>query len=217
MIDRRPQILSPMTLLMAPLLIIASAVAPMAHSADPNDAVVLIEETTERLFALVEEQRELFARDAEALKSAMQTHMLPHVDQIYSARLVLGHHGRGVPAEDIERFAHGMGDLLMGRYGQGVLAFESRDQVEILPLAGDNDERRTRVRTRVRLDGGGRIPVDYVLRYHNEQWQVFDVIVEGISYVATFRNQIGEAIRRDGFDRVLARIEAGTLEIEVES
>ena len=202
---------------MAPLLLLASLGTPIAHSANPNDAVTLIEDITETLFALVDEQRELFARDADALKSAMQEHMLPHVDQIYSARLVLGRHGREVPTEDIERFAFGMGDLLMGRYGQGVLGFESRDQVEILALVGDNDARRTRVRTRVRLDGGSRVPVDYVLRYHNDQWQVFDVIVEGISYVATFRNQIGDAIRRDGFDRVLTRIEAGTLEIEVDS
>lgn len=205
------------TYVMAPLLLLASLTVPLAHSADPNGAVTLIEEITETLFALVDEQRDLFSRDADALKAAMQAHMLPHVDQIYSARLVLGRHGRGVPAEDIERFALGMGDLLMGRYGQGVLGFESRDQVEILALAGDNDARRTRVRTRVRLDSGSRVPVDYVLRFHNNQWQVFDVIVEGISYVATFRNQIGDAIRRDGFDRVLARIEAGTLEIEVDS
>lgn len=203
--------------MLAPILLLASLAVPVAHSAEPNDAVKLIEDITETLFALVDEQRDLFARDADALKAAMHEHMLPHVDQIYSARLVLGRHGRGVPAEDIERFAMGMGDLLMGRYGQGVLGFESRDQVEILALAGDNDARRTRVRTRVRLDGGSRVPVDYVLRYHDDQWQVFDVIVEGISYVATFRNQIGDAIRRDGFDRVLARIEAGTLEIEVES
>ena len=40
------------------------------------------------------------------------------------------------------------------------------------------------------------------------------VIVEGISYVATFRTQIGEEIRRDGFDRVLTRLESGELQIK---
>jgi len=88
--------------------------------------------------------------------------------------------------------------------------------VEILPLAGDNDERSTRVRTRVRLDSGNRAPVDYVLRKAGDEWRVFDVIIEGISYVATFRNQISEEIRRDGFDRMLARLKAGDIEVEVE-
>ena len=35
-----------------------------------------------------------------------------------------------------------------------------------------------------------------------------------MSYVATFRTQIGEEIRRDGFDRVLARLESGELQFE---
>lgn len=185
-----------------------------ASSAAPEQARELIEGLTERLFELVDERRAEFSRDAQALQATVSAEMLPHVDQIYSARLVLGRHGRDLNTDQIERFARGMGDLLMSRYGEGVLSFESRDQVDILPLTGDNDERRTRVRTRVRLGTGNRIPVDYVLRHQNGEWLVFDVIVEGISYVATFRNQIGEAIRRDGFEQVLARIEAGTLEIE---
>jgi len=42
------------------------------------------------------------------------------------------------------------------------------------------------------------------------------VIVEGISYVTTFRNQIGEQIRQEGFDTTLEKLKGGDLEIEVD-
>ena len=144
----------------------------------------------------------------------MRSHLLPHVDTLYSARLVLGQHGRGLSSEKIQAFADALSNLLVRRYADGLLEFKSRDQVTILPDQGGNSERMTRVRTKVRLASGSEAAVDYVFRKKEGQWWVFDVIVEGISYVATFRSQIGEEIRRDGFERVLSRLEAGDLQLD---
>jgi len=197
------------------LLILACAWATPAV-ADTSDPVELIRETVGEMFALVDENRSEYEAEPSLLEDELRERLLPRLDTIHSARLVLGRHGRGLEREQVEDFAEALAELLMSRYATGLLEFRSRDQVEILPLAGDNDERSTRVRTRVRLDSGNRAPVDYVLRKAGDEWRVFDVIIEGISYVATFRNQISEEIRRDGFDRMLARLKAGDIEVEVE-
>ncbi len=181
---------------------------------DPLDPVAVVRVTAERLFELVNENRALYEQDQGPLEDALREILLPRFDVVYSGRLVLGRTGRDLQRQQIEDFAHALSNLLIQRYADGLLAFKSRDQVEILPLSGENTERMTRVRTRVRLDSGDRAPVDYVFRKSGEHWQIFDVIFEGISYVATFRNQIGEEIRRDGFDAVLARLQSGELEIE---
>lgn len=186
---------------------------PALATDDPSE---LIRQTTHELFVLVEENRELYEREPERLREELERILRPNTDMVHSARLVLGRHGRGLEREQVEAFAEALSDLLMRRYATGLLEFRSREQVEILPLAGENTERMTRVRTRIRLDSGNRAPVDYVLRKRDGQWMVFDVIIEGISYVATFRNQIGEEIRRDGFDRMLQRLQAGEIEVEVE-
>jgi phospholipid transport system substrate-binding protein len=104
----------------------------------------------------------------------------------------------------------------MGRYASGLLEFRSREQVDILPLAGDNNERMTRVRTRIRLDNPAINAPSRLRAAQDGEWLVFDVIVEGISYVATFRNQIGEEIRRDGFDRMLNRLQSGEIDVDIE-
>ena len=198
------------------LLILACAWATPAV-ADTSDPVELIRETVGEMFALVDENRSEYEAEPSLLEDELRERLLPRLDTIHSARLVLGRHGRGLEREQVEDFAEALSELLMSRYATGLLEFRSRDQVEILPLAGDNTERSTRVRTRVRLDSGNRAPVDYVLRKAGDEWRVFDVIIEGISYVATFRNQISEEIRRDGFDRMLARLQAGEIEVEVDA
>ncbi len=194
-------------------LILLVSVPVLADNAEP---VEIIRETTAELYALVDENRSEFEADQQLLQEELRERLLPRLDTVHSARLVLGRHGRGLEREQVEAFADALSELLMTRYADGLLEFRSRDQVEILPLAGSNDERATRVRTRVRLDSGTRAQVDYVLRKAGDEWLVFDVIIEGVSYVATFRNQIGEEIRRNGFDAMLSRLQDGEIEIEVE-
>lgn len=195
-----------------PLLLILGLSAPALAFDDP---VELVRNTTTELFELVDENRAEYEQNPTLLSDELIRILQPRSDIVHSARLVLGRHGRSLEREQIEEFAQALSNTLMERYASGLLEFRSREQVEILPLAGDNTERMTRVRTRIRLDNGNRAPVDYVLRKRDGEWLVFDVIVEGISYVATFRNQISEEIRRDGFERMLDRLKAGDLEVEL--
>jgi len=69
------------------------------------------------------------------------------------------------------------------------------------------------VRTRVKLPNGGEAPVDYAFHKTPDGWKAFDVIVEGISYVTTFRNQIMPDVQANGIDSVIARLTAGKLEL----
>ncbi len=205
-----------MTRWMIALVLSFALVAPLL-GADGDDPVELIRQTTGELFELVEENRSAYERNPQLLRDKLVEILEPRSDMLHSARLVLGRHGRQLEREQVEEFADALSNLLMRRYATGLLEFRSREQVEILPLAGDNTERMTRVRTRIRLDSGQRAPVDYVLRKRDGQWLVFDVIIEGISYVSTLRNQIGEEIRRDSFDGMLRRLQAGEIEVELDN
>ena len=182
-----------------------------------EEPAAIVRATSDRLFELIDTNRSAYQADPAPLQQEVRKNLLPKIDSLYSARLVLGQHGRGLPAEKVAAFSDALRDLLVRRYAEGLLKFKSRDQVEILPEQAGNTDRMTRVRTRVRLDSGSDAAVDYVFRKRDDRWWVFDVIIEGISYVATFRNQIGEEIRRDGFDRVLSRLQSGELQIEVEA
>jgi phospholipid transport system substrate-binding protein len=181
-----------------------------------SDPVEMIQATTEELFSLIESHRNDYPDDRDRLYAGLKTIIGDRSDSVYSARLVLGRHSRGLETEQVQAFADALADLLMRRFGGGLLDFESRDQIEVLPLAGDNSDRMTRVRTRITLGNGERAPVDYMVRKRDGKWLIFDVIVEGISYVSTFRNQFAEEIRQRGFDATLERLQRGEIELTVE-
>ncbi|HEY7907051.1 MAG TPA: ABC transporter substrate-binding protein [Wenzhouxiangella sp.] len=176
----------------------------------------LIEELTQELYTLIEENRQAYESDTDALKADVNDRMRQHIDTIYSARLVLGRHGRGLETQKIAAFADALSTALMDEYATRLLDFDSENTVEVMPLEPDQDPRRTRVRTRLKLDNGSIMPVDYILRQHDGRWQVFDVIAEGISYVATFRNQIGEQISRIGFEATLAGLQKGDVVLDAD-
>jgi phospholipid transport system substrate-binding protein len=82
-----------------------------------------------------------------------------------------------------------------------------------VPQRGDLNEKLTRVRTRVKLPNGGDAPIDYAFHKTPDGWKAFDVIVEGISYVTTFRNQIMPDVQANGIDSVIARLTTGELDL----
>jgi len=179
------------------------------HGTDP---VSRVEDVTVHIFADVAENLQYFSENPEALQELIRTDLMPLLDIDYAARLILGRAGRGIEKEKIDEFANSMSNLLINRYSKGLLYFSSEVKLRVLPQRGDLNEKMTRVRTRVQLPKGGEAPVDYVFHKTADGWKAFDVIVEGISYVTTFRNQIMPDVQENGIDSVIERLNSGQLE-----
>jgi len=178
-----------------------------------NDPVSLVEEITGRIFADVAENLEEYTANPKALQTLVRTDLMPLLDVNYAARLILGRAGRGLSKEKIDEFSICMSELLVGRYSQGLLHFGGETKLWVLPQRGELNEKLTRVRTRVTLPSGGQAPVDYAFHKTPDGWKAFDVIVEGISYVTTYRNQIMPDVQANGIDNVIARLGSGDLEL----
>jgi phospholipid transport system substrate-binding protein len=183
-----------------------------AH-AQTDDPVTLVEETAGRIFNAVTENLEEYTANPEALQTLVRTDLMPLLDVNYAARLILGRAGRGLEKEKINEFANTLSNMLVGRYSQGLLTFSSEVKLQVLPQRGDLNPKLTRVRTRVTLPNGGEAPVDYAFHKTREGWKAFDLVVEGISYVTTYRSQIMPDVQANGIDSVIARLNSGQLEL----
>jgi len=188
--------------------------AGWAHALDQRDPMTIIEETTSHILQTLDSRREEYAADLEQLRAMVREDLLPLIDLNYSARLILGKAGRGVSPEQLDAFSDAMSGVLINRYADGLLEFRSDEQLEVLPMKGSNNEKLTRVRTRIKLENGGKTPVDYAFHKTEEGWKAFDVTVAGISYVITFRNQIAPRVEKEGIEKVTADIAAGNLKID---
>ena len=78
----------------------------------------------------------------------------------------------------------------------------------MLPFASELNEKRTIVRTEVVLDDGKKVAVDYAFRKTTSgEWKAYDVIIEGISYITNYRNQVAAEIKATNLDSLITRLE----------
>jgi phospholipid transport system substrate-binding protein len=181
--------------------------------ADLDDPSGLISATAGNIFDKINTQRDAIKDNPSIAEDIVRTDLFPLMDINYSARLILGREARRASPEQLDKFAHAMNDLLISRYASGLVEFRSKEQIEVLELRGGINPKATAVKTRVRLDSGGYALVDYVFRMTDDGWKVFDVVVEGISYIVSFRNQIKQEVGAIGLDAVIERLTSGDLDL----
>ena len=83
------------------------------------------------------------------------------------------------------------------------------DRLKIFPTKVDGDATRATVRTEVKRDNGDRVSVNYYMRKTAEGWKAWDVVIDGISYVNSYREDFGPQIESQGIDAVIKRLESG--------
>lgn len=143
----------------------------------------------------------------EKLIAVIDDVFLPHFDIDYASILVLGQHAREATPAQRERFAKAFYNSITNRYAEGLLNY-TKGAVKVLPFNGDLNDKRTIVRTQVVLDDGKKVSVDYAFRKsRNGDWKAYDVIIEGISYVTNYRNQVDAEIRKVGIDKLITNLE----------
>lgn len=196
------------------LLLCVTFTAANAQATSPQDEpVALVINGMTALFTEVDNNLALYESDPEALQALVMKDLVPMLDTNYSARLILGRAGRGLPPEKIQAFSDAMINMLVSRYSNGLLELHSTEKVQVLPQRGELNDKLTRVRTRVVLPDGGEAPIDYAFHKTPEGWKAFDLIVEGISYVTTYRNQVMPDVQANGIDSVIARLKSGELQL----
>ncbi|MGH8215900.1 MAG: MlaC/ttg2D family ABC transporter substrate-binding protein [Rhodanobacteraceae bacterium] len=133
--------------------------------------------------------------------------VLPHFDMDYAALLVLGRHAREATPEQRVAFTRAFYTALTHRYAEGLVAY-TRGAVKVLPAQGPLDQRRTIVRTQVQLASGKNLSVDYAFRKTSSgEWKAYDVIIEGISYITNYRNQVDAEIQKEGIAGLIKRLQ----------
>ncbi|MCH8099099.1 MAG: ABC transporter substrate-binding protein [Proteobacteria bacterium] len=191
------------SLILAILLVAGLSSGSFAANETPNEVV----ESAVALFAAgLDGRRDELAADRAALYELIDEILLPRFDRKYAAQVVLARHWRDASESQRERFIEAFYQALLRRYADGLLQFES-DKVKVLPYRGDASKSRTRVRSTVQLENGSKVAVDYDLVKRESGWLLFNVSIEGVSYVRNFRAEIDSEIRSSSLDAAIRRLE----------
>ena len=169
--------------------------------------VEIVQETMDLLASGIEGRQEELAADKVALYALIDEILLPRFARKSAAQSVLGRkHWSAASEEQRTRFIEAFYSSLVRKYADGALKFDE-ERIEILPFKGDLTKRAVTVKTRVTLDDGKIIAVDYVLVTRDDRWQMIDVKIEGIGYLKSFREQMDAEIRKDSLEAVIVRLE----------
>ena len=193
-----------------------SMLAIGAHAADapapvPNSSALspeqLVENSAKRMLQELDANRATYKADPAKLDALVGNVLLPNFDTEYSARLVLGQSWRTATPEQRKRFVDAFYHSLLRNYGAALIDFTG-DRFIVLPYKGDPGDAAATVRTEVKKSSGDKVPVNFSLRKTPDGWKAWDVVIEGISYVKSFRTDFGSEIQQKGLDEVINRLES---------
>ena len=188
-------------------LTLSASVLAQAKTVDNSDPTKLIETSANIMVSELDARRAEFRKDPAKLRALVERTLLPNFDVDHSARLVLGKHWRTATPAQRQRFIDAFYGSLMTNYGDAMLEFTG-DRIRVLPSTVAPDATSAVVRTEVKRSNGQKIPVNYSLRKTEQGWKAWDVVIEGISYVKSFREDFGAEIDQKGIEAVIQRLEA---------
>jgi phospholipid transport system substrate-binding protein len=121
---------------------------------------------------------------------------------------VLGQFWRSATPEQRQRFINAFYHSLLGNYGDALVEF-TPDRLKIFPSRVEPGATSATVRTEVRRRNGDRVSVNYSMRMTPQGWKAWDVVIDGISYVKSYREDFGAQIQEQGLETVIKRLESG--------
>jgi phospholipid transport system substrate-binding protein len=188
----------------------ASAAAPAADAPSINtqEPTQLIQDVASNILKELDANRDAYRKDPAKVRALADKYLLPYFDTQYAAQLVLGKYWRTATADQRTRFVNAFKDSMLQNYGNALVGFTA-NRLKVQPGHVDPGSDLATVSTTINKDDGTTIPVLYVLHKTPDGWKAWDVKIEGISYVKSFRDDFAAQIDQKGLDAVIARLESG--------
>jgi phospholipid transport system substrate-binding protein len=187
------------SLLMALLLVAVALPAPAA-----DDPTAVVRDTAERVLHSLRTDRARY-QDDQALFQLVREVVFPRIDRERTAQWVLGANWRTATPAQREQFIAEFSDLLLRTYGTALRQYDS-EKLNYLPTQAAAGADRVTVRTEIIRPDGPKVSVDYLLTNRSGEWKVYDIIIENVSMVVTYRSEYAAIIKRDGMDGLLKQL-----------
>jgi phospholipid transport system substrate-binding protein len=189
------------------LLAVLAMCLAVATAQDLNPPQRVIQGVSDALMGVLRDDRDLLRNDPERIHRLVDRLFLPNVDFTRVSALVLGPHWRVATPAQREAFEEAFKVLLIQTYASALDRL-STWELRYPPMRLEPSQTRALVRTEMRQPGGTPVAVDYRMAVKGGRWVAYDVLVEGVSLLASYRAQFTEIARRRGVDGLLAELRA---------
>ncbi|WP_404419810.1 phospholipid-binding protein MlaC [Marinospirillum sp.] len=187
-------------------LLLALVLLPGMALAETSAAYRVVETGIEKVTGVFEKHRDSYQQQPDLLYQALSDALEPYVDFRYiSARVMGGRYFRAASPEQRSRFAEAFQTTLVETFGKGLINFDYQEfDLQYRETANRHEDQDT-VELEVVADDGERYPLVFTLRKKEDEWQIINLIINGVNLGLTFNSQFDRAMRENSrdFDRVI--------------
>lgn len=157
--------------------------------------IPMLQETASQILTTLKQNKANLKNDHAIIYHAVERHLLPKVDVNGMARSVLGRQAwnKATPSER-SQFAQAFTQLVIRTYSNP-LAEYTNETIKFLPVKGSLDKRFIRVSSLIIRSNGKTIPLNYSLVAKQGEWKIYDLSVEGVSLLQSFRSQFAQVLQ----------------------
>jgi len=189
--------------------LLLSGTFAFAEDAGMSSPVAVVEQTAAELQRSLNGRQDYYAQNASELYALIDKILLPSFDVEYAGKMVLGKtHWRAASAAQRDRFIEAFYDFLIKTYAKGILEFDQENLVVVPEARFSKDGRKAMVMTELLVKSDDDVRINYAVRQSDERWKIYDVRIDGVSYIQNYRNQFDAEISAQGIDAVIERLES---------
>lgn len=186
-------------------LMLSNNVASAKIDIEPD---TLIKTTTYNLISAVKASDIKLKKDPEIIRKLVLTHIAPQLDFIAAARWVLGKHWREANREQKIRFIKEFRKLLISFYSAALAEYAFNNDIDhnimkFLPLRVPHNGKDATVYSIVTPPNSTKkVQVNYHMHKTSKGWKIYDVAVEGISMITTYKSSFAPQLRNAGVEEL---------------
>jgi phospholipid transport system substrate-binding protein len=178
------------------------------QASEPKEGRQLVETVSNQILEAIVENRALYKASRQSLYNLVSDVVLPHFDFEKMSKFVMARYWRKMSPEQRSRFEQEFRGLMVRIYSTALLEY-SDEKIKYLPLRVNKGRDRIIVRTKIAPPGGGTaLGMDYHLYLNVDSWKIFDVRVNGVSLLKSYKDRFGRQAKEDGIDAVINNLTA---------
>lgn len=165
----------------------------------------LVRKVTADVLDTIKADRQLQAGDRKKALALVEQKVLPHVDFREATMLAVGKSWYAASPAQQARLVSEFRSMLVRIYASAIDIYRGQT-MKTLPLRLAPGATEVTVRNRYLKVGRPPVPVEYAMRKTPEGWKIYDISVEGVSLVLTYRAEFEQITRASGVDGLIKRL-----------
>lgn len=199
--DARCSISSAMRLFPILLSILLAAPA-LAQEIAPDE---LVRKVTADVLDAIKADKQLQAGDRKKALALAEQKILPHVDFREAAHLATGQAWQGATPEQQDRIVGEFRAMLVRIYSNAINVYRGQT-MKVLPVRLAPGATDVTVRNQYLSPGQPPVPVEYSMKKEPGGWMIYDIAVDGVSLVLTYRSEFEQVTKASGIDGLIKRL-----------